>query len=133
MTQTPESPTDVVHQDDSLEVEASDLEIERAARRRKSLIVAAAVAVLFAIMWVVATNMTGTIPSLFASVIRSAIEPQTAAVAIAVIGLNIHFGFTGLLNIGQAGFMLLGAYGFAIAITRGLPLWLAVLDRKSVV
>ena len=47
------------------------------------------------------------------------ISPKTAAVAIAVIGLNIHFGFTGLLNIGQAGFMLLGAYGFAISITDG--------------
>ena len=48
--------------------------------------------------------------------LREAISPQTAAVAIAVIGLNIHFGFTGLLNMGQAGFMLLGAYGFAISI-----------------
>ena len=40
--------------------------------------------------------------------LREAVSPQTAAVAIAVIGLNIHFGFTGLLNMGQAGFMLLG-------------------------
>lgn len=127
MTVTPETPTDVVHQDDSLETEATDVEQERAARRRRALIVAGAVALGFVIMWVVATSMTGTIPSIFASVIRSAIEPQTAAVAIAVIGLNIHFGFTGLLNIGQAGFMLLGAYGFAIAITRGVPLPLAVL------
>lgn len=58
---------------------------------------------------------------------REAIAPQTAAVAIAVIGLNIHFGFTGLLNMGQSGFMLLGAYGFAISIWKGLPLPLAVL------
>lgn len=56
-----------------------------------------------------------------------AIAPATAGVAIAVIGLNIHFGFTGLLNIGQAGFMLLGAYGMAISITQGLPMALAVL------
>ena len=54
-------------------------------------------------------------------------SPQTAAVAIAVIGLNIHFGFTGLLNIGQSGFMLLGAYGFAISIWHGLPLIVGVL------
>ena len=47
--------------------------------------------------------------------IRTAVDPQTAAVAIAVIGLNIHFGYTGLLNIGQSAFMLLGAYGFAIS------------------
>ena len=44
-----------------------------------------------------------------------------------MIGLNIHFGFTGLLNMGQAGFMLLGAYGFAISIDKGIPLPLAVL------
>ena len=58
---------------------------------------------------------------------REMVAPTTAAVAIAVIGLNVHFGFTGLLNMGQAGFMLLGAYGFAISIVRGLPLPVAVL------
>jgi len=61
------------------------------------------------------------------SVVGEAIAPATAGVAIAVIGLNIHFGFTGLLNIGQAGFMLLGAYGMAISITKGVPMLLAVL------
>jgi ABC-type branched-subunit amino acid transport system permease subunit len=55
------------------------------------------------------------------SMMSSATAPQTAAVAIAVIGLNIHFGFTGLLNIGQSAFMLLGAYGFAITIKEGVP------------
>jgi neutral amino acid transport system permease protein len=55
------------------------------------------------------------------SMMSSATAPQTAAVAIAVIGLNIHFGFTGLLNIGQSAFMLLGAYGFAITIKEGIP------------
>lgn len=57
----------------------------------------------------------------------NAILPTTAAFAIAAIGLNIHFGFTGLLNMGQAGFMLIGAYGFAIATTSGLPFWAATL------
>lgn len=56
------------------------------------------------------------------SMMSTALTPQTAAVAIAVIGLNIHFGFTGLLNIGQSAFMLLGAYGFAITIKEGIPL-----------
>src|SRR5699024_3453556 len=96
-------------------------------RRKRSLIVAVAVVIGFAVMWVVATTTTGTVSSISSQVLRSAIEPQTAAVAIAVIGLNIHFGFTGLLNIGQAGFMLLGAYGFAIAVVRDVPLPLAVL------
>ena len=58
---------------------------------------------------------------------REALSPQTAAVAIAVIGLNIHFGFTGLLNMGQAGFMLLGAYGFAISIWHDLPMVVGLL------
>ncbi|WP_121252667.1 branched-chain amino acid ABC transporter permease [Nocardioides ferulae] len=65
--------------------------------------------------------------SILNSVVSEAIAPDTAAVAIAVIGLNIHFGFTGLLNIGQAGYMLLGAYGMAISITHDIPLALAVL------
>lgn len=58
---------------------------------------------------------------------REAIAPQTAAVAVAVIGLNVHFGFTGLLNMGQAGFMLLGAYGFAISLGAGLNMVVAIL------
>jgi branched-chain amino acid transport system permease protein len=37
--------------------------------------------------------------------------------AIAAMGLNIHFGFTGLLNFGQVGFMAIGAYGVGISIT----------------
>jgi len=55
------------------------------------------------------------------------LAPTTAAYALAAIGLNVHFGLTGLLNMGQAGFMLLGAYGFAIATIAGWPLWAAVL------
>lgn len=68
-----------------------------------------------------------TIMSILNAMLREAISPQTAAVAVAVIGLNIHFGFTGLLNIGQAGFMLLGAYGFAISLAEGLPMVVAIL------
>ena len=65
--------------------------------------------------------------NILSGMLREAVSPQTAAVAIAVIGLNVHFGFTGLLNMGQAGFMLLGAYGFAISIINGAPLIVAVL------
>lgn len=54
-------------------------------------------------------------------------SPTTAAFALAAIGLNIHFGFTGLLNIGHAGFMLLGAYGFAISTIEGAPFVVALL------
>ncbi|WP_028645655.1 branched-chain amino acid ABC transporter permease [Nocardioides sp. URHA0020] len=68
-----------------------------------------------------------TIQFILNGMMREALSPQTAAVAIAVIGLNIHFGFTGLLNMGQSGFMLLGAYGFAISIWHGLPMIVGVL------
>ncbi|MBB6626296.1 branched-chain amino acid ABC transporter permease [Nocardioides sp. KIGAM211] len=68
-----------------------------------------------------------TLQTILSAMLREAISPQTAAVAIAAIGLNIHFGFTGLLNIGQSGFMLLGAYGFAISVGHGIPLVVAVL------
>ncbi len=46
--------------------------------------------------------------------LRAAIGPEAVVYALAAIGLNLHFGFTGLLNFGQVGFMLVGAYGVAI-------------------
>ena len=61
------------------------------------------------------------------AILASIISPSTAALAIAAIGLNIHFGYTGLLNMGQAGFMLIGAYGFAISVIAGVPFFLAIL------
>lgn len=64
---------------------------------------------------------------IFTNVVAEAFAPTTAAYALGAIGLNIHFGLTGLLNMGQAGFVLLGAYGFAIATIAGWPLWAAVL------
>jgi ABC-type branched-subunit amino acid transport system permease subunit len=68
-----------------------------------------------------------TLQSIFNAMMREALSPQTAAVAIAVIGLNIHFGFTGLINIGQSAFMLLGAYGFAISVWHGLPMVVGIV------
>ncbi|CAN5373248.1 branched-chain amino acid ABC transporter permease [soil metagenome] len=56
------------------------------------------------------------------------IQPTTIAYAIAAVGLAVHFGFTGLLNFGMAGFMIIGAYGFAISILSfGLPWWAAII------
>ena len=37
--------------------------------------------------------------------------------ALAAMGLNLHFGYTGLLNFGQAGFLAMAAYGLAITVT----------------
>jgi len=65
--------------------------------------------------------------SLFTDFGAAILSTITASFAIAAIGLNLHFGYTGLVNIGQAGFMLLGAYGFAITIKFGGPFWLGII------
>jgi len=58
----------------------------------------------------------------------SIISPATLAYALAALGLAVHFGYAGLLNMGIAGFMALGAYGYAIGIlTFNLPWWAAAL------
>ncbi len=50
------------------------------------------------------------------SALKAGLRPETAYISLAAIGLNIHFGYTGLLNFGQAGFMAVGAYGLAIPV-----------------
>lgn len=64
---------------------------------------------------------------LLTSILQTAISPTTAAFVLAAIGLNIHFGFTGLMNMGQAGFMLVGAYGFGVSVVMGAGFWFAIL------
>lgn len=56
------------------------------------------------------------------------LAPATLGYVLAAIGLSVHFGFAGLLNMGVAGFMAIGAYGFAISILSfGIPWPLAAL------
>ena len=55
------------------------------------------------------------------------LTPMTAAYALAAIGIAMHFGFTGLLNFGQAAYMLVGAYAFAMANLAGFGLVPAIL------
>jgi len=48
--------------------------------------------------------------------------------ALAAIGLNLHFGYTGLLNFGQAGFLAVGAYSVAVSVMSfEIPLFIALL------
>ena len=55
-------------------------------------------------------------------------SPTTAAYALAALGLAVHFGYSGLLNFGQAGFMAVGAYGFAIStLSFGVPFFVGLL------
>ncbi|QYJ04777.1 branched-chain amino acid ABC transporter permease [Nocardioides panacisoli] len=54
--------------------------------------------------------------------LSSAFGPYAIMLALAAIGLNVHFGYTGLLNFGQAGFMAVAGYGMAVSVTvMGLP------------
>ncbi len=59
--------------------------------------------------------------------LRASIGPVAAAYAISAIGLNLQFGYTGLLNFGHVGFMLTGAYGMAITVDLGGSLWLGII------
>ena len=53
---------------------------------------------------------------------------NTIIFALAAIGLNMHFGYTGLLNFGQAGFLAVGAYSVAVAVMSfEIPLFIAFL------
>ena len=50
------------------------------------------------------------------SLFRGLIGERFIVFALAAIGLNLHFGYTGLLNFGQAVFMAAGAYGLAMMV-----------------
>ncbi|MBA0128190.1 branched-chain amino acid ABC transporter permease [Haloechinothrix sp. YIM 98757] len=66
--------------------------------------------------------------SILTSGVYGALGPVAIGYVLAAIGLNIHFGYTGLLNFGQVAFMLVGAYGVAISVsTFGLSMWVGVL------
>jgi branched-chain amino acid transport system permease protein len=43
--------------------------------------------------------------------------------AVFVLGLQVQVGDTGLLNFGHVAFMLVGAYGFGLLVTNGVPFW----------
>ena len=58
--------------------------------------------------------------------VLAAIGPLGAAYALSAIGLNLQFGYTGLLNFGHVAFMMAGAYGTAITVDLGGSLWFGV-------
>jgi branched-chain amino acid transport system permease protein len=59
--------------------------------------------------------------------LQQALGPTAVIYALAAIGLNVHFGYTGLLNFGQAGFMMVAGYAMvSVSTVWGLSLWLGV-------
>jgi neutral amino acid transport system permease protein len=64
---------------------------------------------------------------IFSNAIYAAITVNAIGYCLIAIGLNVHFGYTGLLNFGQAGFAAIGAYCVAVTIAQyGWSLWAAI-------
>ena len=62
------------------------------------------------------------------SALHDAFSPFALSFVLAAIGLNIHYGYTGLLNFGQAAFAAVGAYTMGVAIASfQIPLALALI------
>ncbi|MEU0568100.1 branched-chain amino acid ABC transporter permease [Nonomuraea sp. NPDC005983] len=65
--------------------------------------------------------------TIFTTTVKAAIGVETVLYGLAAIGINIHFGYTGLLNFGQAAFMGVAGYGLAVTVTViGLPFWIGI-------
>jgi branched-chain amino acid transport system permease protein len=61
------------------------------------------------------------------SALYTAISVQSIGYILAAIGLNVHFGYTGLLNFGQAAFAAAGAFAIAVPVARyGWSIWEAI-------
>ena len=57
--------------------------------------------------------------------LTTAIGPTAVVSCLAAMGLNVHFGYTGLVNFGQVGFVAIGAYTVAMGVdTYGWSIWL---------
>lgn len=66
--------------------------------------------------------------NIIGNALREGIGPNAAFYAVLALGLNVHYGYTGLLNFGQVGFALAGAYGMGVVVsTFGLSMWLGLL------
>ncbi|WP_116452830.1 branched-chain amino acid ABC transporter permease [Blastococcus litoris] len=59
---------------------------------------------------------------------KSALGFQAIFFALLAIGINVQFGYAGLLNFGQIAFAMLGGFGIAISVSKwGLNFWVGVL------
>jgi ABC-type branched-subunit amino acid transport system permease subunit len=59
---------------------------------------------------------------------EQSIGPTAVYFCLAAIGLNIHFGYTGLLNFGQAAFMMVAAYTLSSFVsTWDINFWIGIV------
>jgi neutral amino acid transport system permease protein len=65
---------------------------------------------------------------IFTASVSYALGAVTVAYCLAAIGLNMQFGYTGLLNFGQAAFLAAAGYGLAVTVTTfELSFWVGML------
>ncbi len=57
---------------------------------------------------------------------------STSLFALFALGLNLQWGFTGLINFGHVAFMTVGAYTTVLLSSQGVPLILAVLIGAAI-
>jgi branched-chain amino acid transport system permease protein len=55
---------------------------------------------------------------IFSNGLYAAVSANAIAYVLIATGLNVHFGYTGLINFGQAGFAAVGAYAMAVTVSR---------------
>jgi branched-chain amino acid transport system permease protein len=60
--------------------------------------------------------------------LSSVVELEAVVFCLAAIGINVQFGYTGLLNFGQSAFLAVAAYGVAVSVvTLGISFWWGIL------
>src|SRR4028119_779443 len=70
----------------------------------------------------------GALIDAFAVALKAGLGFQAVFLALLAIGINVQFGYAGLLNFGQIAFALLGGFGIAISVSQwGLPFWVGVI------
>lgn len=52
---------------------------------------------------------------------------STSLYSIFSLGLNLQWGYTGLINFGHVAFLTIGAYATVLLSLQGLPLWVSVI------
>lgn len=88
------------------------------------LVVGGTFAALYLAAWILPVNED----RVAFDALRAAVGVSAAVYCLGAIGLNLHFGYTGLLNFGHVAFLLVGAYGLAITVSVfGGPFWLGIL------
>ncbi len=76
-------------------------------KKRKMILYAALIAALFAVLYILELIIP-------ASSMLFVVLKKGAIYALVAVSMNLLNGFTGLFSLGQAGFMLIGAYTYAI-------------------